>query len=1327
MFGHLNLLAYYPTSRHLASGLNQAWSHVYEDDNKEFKFFFCVDYFHGKEMKDRIFLQHGMVMESIYSSLRDNLNCFAFHSNSSRLSSVVNAIIPLQFLIPRPNYLKLDISLMSLVLSHYSHDDSLIQTAMSSCGDTMKFLHKSQHRLLCHPILSDLSTMDIDLSVTMRSGMSKTIMLEFVQNIASAFDETHHTRSRNISQQFAEFCSAQRLLHQNIKSKNANVRYDELFYYPRHDGLNGDEFDLTDAFSKIWTHFLDLTLYEPCKYSHLVVDVTYRKRDVIFHLTRDAVKSAPFLFSLAAMAAESADVVAIALSPRPRLLNNNARLITQFGTTNAEDAAYFLAGLRGHGQIVGVCDTGIDQESCFFIDKVNGKVPVSSVDNPVAHYKYRKVVQYVNYSGSSGDWSYGHGSHVSGTIAGNCYDNMNGQQTYNGIASDAKLAMFDIGLSKVGSLDIPTDLTMIYQTTKSAGGLVHSNSWGGSYWYDSFAIETDVFLYNNDDMTLVFAAGNSGGNGIQTILSPAVAKNTIAVAASHNAHGGGGDINHLAMFSSVGPAPDGRIKPDITAPGYSLMSAAAASELGNSQTCDVTYKPGTSMAAPVVGGNVALVHQYFSNSSYWASVCSPTYPHCKDGSFTPKGSLVKALILHSGDIMTQYQGSGSLSQVPLNSIPDFFQGYGRLTLSNILPLKPYENTSESYSLFVETFRLVELSEIVIEVDIERSDAPFRVTISWYDPPIEVFAAKVLVHDIDLVIVNPKGEIFYGNTPSSSIETGKSPPASNRDEMNNNEQIFIKTPEMLGRWIVRVQAKHLTYSDFQDVSIVITSPGEVKEFNETCQPLDISYLDACSLSSQWSDSAASVPKTQIGFSLWSLVSRSAWSDSTSYDLSLQSNATPIYSSKWSDASVHRMYREDDMCLNEGCYGVQLNLNEDSVTGTQLSIPGCASYLSPLTTVQSFCIHNTSLLSLVDAIGIQSGNAGSCVSSCQLSTHIRLPVTLAEDYGEGWNGAYFAVQFANHEAVEMADVSVTSGSLQWGFYDDRSICLLAESRCYFMELSVPNIDDLDPYVLFPTAYLSGDSGRGDCPFELKRDVSTLAKICVNVTVLTASITFLQPTETSPYPGPVFGQTYATLDELMSIFDVANTAIMGECIVSLDITSSLYINSSKSHGETNAPSYFPTIYPSTYPSYDATVRPTISPTAVYDCLNNCHNYDSNLFSDNHISSSKPICDYLLEYLFTDCTSYSIGSGLCQIPSCAQNCSVQTWCYYAAASSILCSDSSQEVFENLQSQCVSSYGTSIQMNDDHGDDHDNNFEVSPQNTATIKNKDLFGKLDGM
>ena len=88
---------------------------------------------------------------------------------------------------------------------------------------------------------------------------------------------------------------------------------------------------------------------------------------------------------------------------------------------------------------------------------------------------------------------------------------------------------------------------------------------------------------------MVFAAGNCGDattddlinrcsvldEGEGTVLSPAQGKNVVAVGASESAGVSGKDLDTVSSFSSKGPTIDGRIKPDVLAPGDPNWSAYA--------------------------------------------------------------------------------------------------------------------------------------------------------------------------------------------------------------------------------------------------------------------------------------------------------------------------------------------------------------------------------------------------------------------------------------------------------------------------------------------------------------------------------------------------------------------------------------------------------------------------------------------------------------------------------------------------------------------------------------------------------------------------------
>src|SRR5205807_7842803 len=120
----------------------------------------------------------------------------------------------------------------------------------------------------------------------------------------------------------------------------------------------------------------------------------------------------------------------------------------------------------------------------------------------------------------------------------------------------------------------------------------------------------------------------------------AVAKNVIGVGATVNGPG----LESVADFSSRGPAGDGRLKPDVTAPGVSLWSAQGL-DPGGDGTAYWTLS-GTSMATPTVAGSAGLVRQYYVDGWY------PTGSKSATDGFTPSAALIKATIINSAREMT---------------------------------------------------------------------------------------------------------------------------------------------------------------------------------------------------------------------------------------------------------------------------------------------------------------------------------------------------------------------------------------------------------------------------------------------------------------------------------------------------------------------------------------------------------------------------------------------------------------------------------------------------------------------------------------------------
>jgi subtilisin family serine protease len=156
-----------------------------------------------------------------------------------------------------------------------------------------------------------------------------------------------------------------------------------------------------------------------------------------------------------------------------------AKNVTQSGLPG--EGPLHHIGITGAGRIVGIADTGLDDQSCYFKD------PTANFPFDYLNLSHRKVVYYNTYvDAEDGD---GHGTAVSGTAAGQCANgygfededgaiaNSEAAPLFNGQAFEAKIAFFDIGSGggdTTSSLSVPGDAKNnlykpLYQQVSRAG------------------------------------------------------------------------------------------------------------------------------------------------------------------------------------------------------------------------------------------------------------------------------------------------------------------------------------------------------------------------------------------------------------------------------------------------------------------------------------------------------------------------------------------------------------------------------------------------------------------------------------------------------------------------------------------------------------------------------------------------------------------------------------------------------------------------------------------------------------------------------------------
>ncbi len=450
------------------------------------------------------------------------------------------------------------------------------------------------------------------------------------------------------------------------------------------------------------------------------------------------------------------------LEPRRVLLNDTTVWVGQSGLSGGQTTPIFSQGIFGEGQTVAVLDTGIDADMCWFRDTARGLPPTNCSGGTVIDANQRKVVAvdflWSNECAggiSSTEWdTQDHGSHVSGTVAGDNFANLLVHDAADGMAPGAKLVMQDAGYQVDNCGDLPgigcpvVDLNPIFQQAYDQGARFHSNSWGDNENasvqnnYSSGSQDVDEFMWNHKDFLIFFAAGNAGP-GTATVGSPSTAKNGVSVGATLR----GTSADSMASFSSCGPTADGRFKPDITVPGSSIVSANNDLNV-TTNNCGSQSMSGTSMATPGAAGLSALIRQYYTDGYY------PTGGEVSTNGFTPSAALTKATLINSAINM------GGTTAMPANC-----QGWGRVLLENALFF-----TGQSRKLWVRDdttgFATGSTAEQTWNFSVNSTTEPFKATLAWTDYPSTPAAGVNLVNDLDLTVTGPTGTIWRGNVFAS---------------------------------------------------------------------------------------------------------------------------------------------------------------------------------------------------------------------------------------------------------------------------------------------------------------------------------------------------------------------------------------------------------------------------------------------------------------------------------------------------------------------------------------------------------------------------------
>lgn len=281
-----------------------------------------------------------------------------------------------------------------------------------------------------------------------------------------------------------------------------------------------------------------------------------------------------------------------------------------YGPTYIKAPEAWQMGYKGEGITVGIIDTGVYEEHPALTGKI-ATIQSGSNQGKKAFFDGYKITP------PNESQTYSHGTHVTGIILGG--KAVGGKSAIDsnkfiGVAPEAKYVFGESDNSVSASLQWIADPDGNPDTKDYP--VVVNNS-----WINSLSTSLTNWIDNLEALgiTAVFSAGNSGAKGLNSIRDLHTYPSLLLVANSTEA-------NTIYQGSSKGTVfyyGEEYMKPDIAAPGTDILSSVYPGAYKDGQPKEeeiYKYLGGTSMAAPMVTGAVALIQEaYFKKNNFYLS------------------------------------------------------------------------------------------------------------------------------------------------------------------------------------------------------------------------------------------------------------------------------------------------------------------------------------------------------------------------------------------------------------------------------------------------------------------------------------------------------------------------------------------------------------------------------------------------------------------------------------------------------------------------------------------------------------------------------------
>ena len=397
-------------------------------------------------------------------------------------------------------------------------------------------------------------------------------------------------------------------------------------------------------------------------------------------------------------------------------------------------------GLDGSGETIAVMDTGLDN------------------DHPDVLGRIAAINTQYGLDSSPVDSNSGHGTHIVMTVLGDG----SGDASTTGVAPEANLVMYALEHDPTGYFGRQGSIYDLLSDAELKTARIAVNAWGsnGNFgFYTADSRSADQYVSNNQYLLPVFSVGDNGASGASKVTAPGTAKNVLSIGSSNN--------GSVSASSSQGPTLDGRIKPDLVAPGEGICSARAeeAKSVVGSVCATGTHSntrsmymelSGTSQATAVASGSAALAREYLREVA---------------GINKPSASLIKATLVNGAE------------DLGTPDIPNSNEGWGQIDLENSLA-PSYAGTD--LDVFHDDARELRAGfSMLYSFDMDASKG-VDLTLAWSDVEGSANAPQSesrLMNDLDLVLQAPDGTTYLGN----NFVSGASVSGGSADDLNNIER------------------------------------------------------------------------------------------------------------------------------------------------------------------------------------------------------------------------------------------------------------------------------------------------------------------------------------------------------------------------------------------------------------------------------------------------------------------------------------------------------------------------------------------------------------